>query len=63
MKKMPALRDVREIINNNNQAAINGEWVPCRPIPFWPGISLFRRLKYAWYVFIGKYDALKWPGQ
>lgn len=38
----------------------NEHWVPARPMG-WPGICFFKRLKIAWKVFKGEYDALKWP--
>lgn len=37
---------------------INGEWVPCRPLPFY---SVTERFKLAWMVFTGKADAIVWP--
>lgn len=36
-----------------------GEWVPSRPICYF-GLSLMKRLKLTWGVFIGKYDVLDW---
>lgn len=41
---------------------INGRYVAGRPLG-WQGWSLKWRLKLAWGVFVGKYDALKWEGQ
>ena len=35
----------------------NGPWVPARPLVWWRFIP---RLKAAWDVFTGKYDALDW---
>lgn len=34
-------------------------WIPARPLGF-QGFSLKRRLKLAWAVFTGKYDAVYW---
>jgi hypothetical protein len=34
-------------------------WIPTRPLT-WPGLALRRRLKVAWGVFTGKYDAVFW---
>jgi hypothetical protein len=34
-------------------------WIPARPLGF-QGLSLKRRLKLAWGVFTGKYDAMYW---
>ena len=43
---------------NSNSACIGDKWVPHRPI----GLANFRnRVKIAWRVFIGKYDAVEWP--
>ncbi|BDD79713.1 hypothetical protein [Burkholderia phage FLC9] len=38
----------------------NVHWVPARPMG-WQGFCLLKRLKIAWKVFKGEYDALKWP--
>lgn len=35
-------------------------WQPLRPLGFF---GLLNRLKLAWGVFVGKYDAVQWPGQ
>lgn len=43
---------VRESVNG-------GPWIPSRPIPF-QGWAFRRRLRAAWRVFIGRYDALDW---
>ena len=37
----------------------DGRWVMARPIGYF---SLRSRLKLAWGVFTGKYDALQWEG-
>lgn len=40
----------------------DGFWTPARPEPH----TMFEpwwRIKIAWYVFIGKYDALRWHDQ
>lgn len=36
-------------------------WYSCRPLGY-QGICLRRRLKLAWGVFTGKYDAVRWEG-
>lgn len=36
-----------------------GHWRPARPISFY-GLYLKHRVKSAWNVFIGKYDAVDW---
>lgn len=38
---------------------IDGKYVPCRPLGW---TEPWVRLKLAWGVFVGKYDALKWQG-
>lgn len=60
MKKAPSLFTVMEIkeISMSMGKKIGGEWVPGRPLGFY---NLKHRLKYAWGVFVGKYDAIKWP--
>ena len=42
------------------ETEIDGKWQPARPMAY---ASIFKRLKYAWWVFIGKADALTWPKQ
>lgn len=37
---------------------INGKWVPARPMGY---DSILHRIRLAFYVFIGRYDALVWP--
>ena len=64
MKKAPSLyslAELKNIVNGNGPMTeiSSGKWVPARSLGFY---SLPRRLKLAWGVFIGKYDALKWPG-
>lgn len=34
-------------------------WRPARPYG-WRGVMLIHRIKLAWLVFIGRYDALDW---
>ena len=60
MKNAPRLVHVNEFKNIDTMANINGKWVPARAMGFY---SLPSRLKLAWNVFTGKYDALKWEGQ
>lgn len=38
-----------------------GKWVLARGLG-WQGLCFRRRLKLAWGVFTGKYDALRWNG-
>ena len=61
MKQAPNLWTLKALQHetNNNQANIDGNWVPARPL----GLDCIRyRLRLAWGVFTGKYDAVKWPG-
>ena len=44
----------------DSQVEIDGRWQPARPIAY---TSLFKRVKYAWWVLLGKADALSWPNQ
>ena len=62
MNKAPALYNLNQL-----RAAITGKapatqigkkWVPARPLGLF---SLRNRLRLAWGVFTGKYDALQWP--
>jgi hypothetical protein len=46
-----------EIKNWDCNANVKGKWILARPVQIY---SFTRRLKLAWYVFIGKYDALDW---
>ena len=39
---------------------INGKWVNARPVNY-KYRSLSEKIRDAWYVFIGKADALIWP--
>jgi len=52
------LRDLQEA--NQCQACINGKWVPARPINH-TCRTFIERLREAWGVFTGKFDAVKWP--
>jgi len=45
--------------SQNNQAHINGKWVPAKPIPD----PLPQRLKDALQVLLGRADAFRWPEQ
>lgn len=39
---------------------IKGKWYPARPTGY---CSIFDRIKYAWWVLVGKADVLTWPDQ
>lgn len=63
MKKAPNLWTLKGLENHQDVVGIEteqgGKWVPARPL----GLdTLPNRIKLAWAVFTGKYDALKWPG-
>jgi hypothetical protein len=43
----------------NSMEMPSGKWVPCRPLGH--NLYSFRyRIRIAWYVFTGRYDALIW---
>lgn len=56
----PNIIKLEDLGNVNDQACIDGEWVPARPLGFY---SIKHRLKAAWLAFTGKGDVLLWPGQ
>lgn len=39
-----------------------GAWKPARPLSLYSLSTLVKRIKAAWFVLIGKYDALNWEG-
>lgn len=51
--------DLVELTESMKQKHPEAGWIPLRPLT-WPGIALCRRLKVAWGVFTGKYDAVFW---
>lgn len=72
MKKMPQpfqAISLDRIINQNISWVNTGDgylrWVPARPVPFYynPIISVAKRFKMAFDVFIGSADALYWDNQ
>ncbi len=40
----------------------DGTWVQCRPMGY-QGLLLRHRLRCAWMVVTGRWDALRWEGQ
>lgn len=54
-----ALYSVDSIVNNQTQKLIHGKWVPARPLNYQRD-SFFFRVKLAWRVLTGKYDAIDW---
>jgi hypothetical protein len=69
LKHYPGLHSANDLICNEYNELQNhpacqlpdGRWVAARPLSFYGGF--FRRVKLAWKVFVGHYDALKWEGQ
>lgn len=59
--RKPSIRYADDIKHWDCDTEINGRWVLARPYST-SGFYLLWRLKLAWYVFIGKYDALAWKG-
>lgn len=57
--KTPSIRYADDLKKWSELAEINGHWVCARPLS-WGGLSLIWRLKLAFKVFTGKYDALVW---
>ena len=62
MKKSPALWDLAELVEWAKHPHVTtdheGAWVPGRPLGLY---TLGNRIRTAWGVFTGKYDAVKWP--
>ena len=63
MKQAPSLWTLKELQNHQDiigvDTEIDGKWVPARPL----GLdTISNRIKIAYQVFIGTYDAVKWPG-
>lgn len=58
----PNLVNAYDLIENGNRVAIKlpTGYEPARPIS---GPSIPERIRLAWAVFVGRYDALTWPGQ
>ena len=53
---------LRELVESqNNQANINGKWVPARPLMLSGFDGFTERVKAAWLVLQGKADAVIWP--
>ena len=59
--KTPCIRYADDIEKWDCATEIDGKWVCARPYGT-EGIWFLWRLKLAWYVFTGKYDALAWHG-
>ena len=62
-RKAPSLYSIDhipKILASGPRALVEGRWVASRPLGYY---SLSSRLRLAWRVFVGDYDALRWPGQ
>lgn len=62
MMKAPTiwgLQDLLRCIGQNQTQISDGSWVPARPLGFW---SWHYRCRAAWLVFVGRADAVVWPG-
>jgi hypothetical protein len=58
----PRLYQVSDLVKQTQEVSeLHPEagWIPCRPLG-WQGIALRQRLKAAWGVFTGRYDAVTW---
>jgi hypothetical protein len=63
--RKPDIRCVTEVVRDATsiQAGLpDGRWVPARSLA-WNQLRLFGRWKAAWLVFIGRADAVTYPGQ
>ena len=59
---VPTLHKADDLKRHDISRCVGGRWVASRPLGF-QGLYLMRRLKLAWLVFVGRYDALKWDSQ
>jgi hypothetical protein len=61
MKRSPTLYRLRELFEGANSCSTqlpNGKWVPARLMGFF---HFPTRVRIAWGVFTGRYDAVVWP--
>lgn len=49
---------MRNLVDSTRE--VNGRWQPARPLSF---PTMLERLRYAWWVLLGRADILTWPGQ
>ena len=61
-RRAPGLHRIDWVIEEARTSLrhVEGNCVPARPEGYY---SLWNRLKLAWGVFTGKFDALQWPNQ
>lgn len=58
----PAMWKLKELLEWNSQAEINGKWVPARPLNYKPCLCpIWKRLRYAWQVVRGHAETFVWP--
>lgn len=64
MKTVPNIHSAENIVKLGyvRRQLEDGSMVVARPEGFW-GLCLGTRLKAAWMVFTGRWDALRWEGQ
>ena len=55
----PNMYQAEDLFRLLQQAGNAGKWYPARPLGFF---CIRRRFKIAWEVFVGRADAVKWPG-
>ncbi len=59
--QVPTLYKVSQVTGNQltqtTTKCVDGSWIPVRPMSIG---GVLKRLKLAWFVFIGRYDALDW---
>ena len=53
---------LKQLQHPETLAEINGKWVPARPLNYKRGyLSLRKRIKHAWAVFMCRAEAFTWP--
>jgi hypothetical protein len=52
-----------DIVNWSCSKQSDNRWIPARPLPYYGWWGVKTRIKCAWFVLIGKYDALDWEDQ
>lgn len=55
----PTIYKARDIDKWGEYALHEKKWIPARPLPFY-GWRFMHSIKIAFFVLIGKYDALNW---
>lgn len=58
--RIPDLYSVSDLRNHPVDTQLpSGDWVPARPMGL-HGLHLVWRLRFAWLVFVGRYDVVRW---